>query len=190
LFHVLILSIRLFSFLFKCYVWKKNCFYFLFQYFLVFLISYNKNKVFLFNFCIFVWLDVGLKFGKRRQTSFCFKYGFFHDYKFFFSFVCSLFCFLVFVMFFLFLLRWFYCISLFVSCFNCYSIFILYVFIFSMFKCLKKVFNCWSVFLFFLLLDFPILYVYIYICSFFLFFLFVATLFQFIYFLITCLLLF
>ncbi len=33
----------------------------------------NKNKMFLFHFCIFVYLDASLKFGERRHTSFFFK---------------------------------------------------------------------------------------------------------------------
>jgi hypothetical protein len=37
------------------------------------IILYNKNKVFLFHFCIFVYLDASLKFGERRHTSFFFK---------------------------------------------------------------------------------------------------------------------
>jgi hypothetical protein len=37
-------------------------------------------------FDIFILLDLGLKFEKRRQTSFLFYYGFFHYYKFFVSF--------------------------------------------------------------------------------------------------------
>jgi hypothetical protein len=41
--------------------------------FYVFLVFYNRNKVFLFYFCIFVYLDASLKFGERRHTSFFFK---------------------------------------------------------------------------------------------------------------------
>jgi hypothetical protein len=52
-----------FIFLFLCVF----CFYFIF---------YNKNKVFFFHFCIFVYLDASLKFGERRHTSFFFKEGF------------------------------------------------------------------------------------------------------------------
>jgi hypothetical protein len=37
------------------------------------IILYNKNKMFLFHFCIFVYLDASLKFGERRHTSFFFK---------------------------------------------------------------------------------------------------------------------
>jgi hypothetical protein len=37
------------------------------------IILYNKNKMFLFHFCIFVYLDASLKFRKRRHTSFFFK---------------------------------------------------------------------------------------------------------------------
>jgi hypothetical protein len=37
------------------------------------IILYNKNKMFLFHFCIFVYLDASLKFGERRDTSFFFK---------------------------------------------------------------------------------------------------------------------
>jgi hypothetical protein len=37
------------------------------------IILYNKNKVFLFHFCIFVYLDASLNFGERRHTSFFFK---------------------------------------------------------------------------------------------------------------------
>jgi hypothetical protein len=36
-------------------------------------ILYNKNKVFLFHFCIFVYLDASLKFGEKKHTSFFFK---------------------------------------------------------------------------------------------------------------------
>jgi hypothetical protein len=50
-------------------------FYLLYFYvfFVIIIIFYNKNKVFLFHFCIFVYLDASLKFGKRRHTSFFFK---------------------------------------------------------------------------------------------------------------------
>ncbi len=49
-------------------------FIFYFYVFSVFIIIlYNKNKVFLFHFCIFVYLDASLKFGERRHTSFFFK---------------------------------------------------------------------------------------------------------------------
>jgi hypothetical protein len=55
---------------------KKNL-SFLFLYFYVFsvfiIIFYNKNIVFLFHFCIFVYLDASLKFGEIRHTSFFFK---------------------------------------------------------------------------------------------------------------------
>jgi hypothetical protein len=37
------------------------------------IIFYNKNKVFLFHFCIFIYLDASLKFGERKHTSFFFK---------------------------------------------------------------------------------------------------------------------
>ncbi len=37
------------------------------------IILYNKKKMFLFHFCIFVYLDASLKFGERRHTSFFFK---------------------------------------------------------------------------------------------------------------------
>jgi hypothetical protein len=37
------------------------------------IILYNKNKMFLFHFCIFVYLDASLKFGERKHTSFFFK---------------------------------------------------------------------------------------------------------------------
>jgi hypothetical protein len=56
-----------------------TCFSFLmffkkFNVFFVFIIIlYNINKVFLFHFCIFVYLDESLKFGERRHTSFFFK---------------------------------------------------------------------------------------------------------------------
>jgi len=54
---------------------KKNyLFYFIFYVFSVFIfILYNKNIVFLFHFCIFVYLDASLKFGEKRHTSFFFK---------------------------------------------------------------------------------------------------------------------
>jgi hypothetical protein len=41
------------------------------------IIFYNKNKMFLFHFCIFVYLDASLKFRERRNTSFFFKQGFY-----------------------------------------------------------------------------------------------------------------
>jgi hypothetical protein len=37
------------------------------------IILYNKNKMFLFHFCIFVYLNAKLKFGERKHTSFFFK---------------------------------------------------------------------------------------------------------------------
>jgi len=37
------------------------------------IILYNKNKMFFFHFCIFVYLDASLKFGERGHTSFFFK---------------------------------------------------------------------------------------------------------------------
>jgi hypothetical protein len=58
---------------------KKLLFYlfFIFYVFSVFIIIlYSKNKVFLFYFCIFVYLDASLRFGERRHTSFFFKYCF------------------------------------------------------------------------------------------------------------------
>ncbi len=55
-------------------------FFFNFNFFLFFnvfsvfiMIFYNKNKVFLFHFYIFVYLDASLKFGERRYTSLFFK---------------------------------------------------------------------------------------------------------------------
>jgi hypothetical protein len=42
------------------------------MFFIFIIILYNKNKVFLFHFCIFVYLDASLKFGERRRTSFFF----------------------------------------------------------------------------------------------------------------------
>jgi hypothetical protein len=56
--HVLVFFIKLLSFLFFTFM----CF-----------LLYNKNKVFPFHFCIFVYLDASLKFGVRRHTSFFFK---------------------------------------------------------------------------------------------------------------------
>jgi hypothetical protein len=57
----------MFSFFYKTFI-------FFFNVFSVFIIIlYNKNKVFLFHFCIFVYLDASLKFGERRHTSFFFK---------------------------------------------------------------------------------------------------------------------
>jgi len=48
-------------------------FYFLYFYvFSVFFLN-DKNKEFLFHFCIFVYLDASSKFGERRHTSFFFK---------------------------------------------------------------------------------------------------------------------
>jgi hypothetical protein len=49
---------------------------FFFKKILVFLICFIMKIIFK-NFCIFVWLDAGLKFGKRRQTSFFFQVWFF-----------------------------------------------------------------------------------------------------------------
>jgi hypothetical protein len=34
------------------------------------IILYTKNKVFIFHFCIFVYLDASLKFGERRHIAF------------------------------------------------------------------------------------------------------------------------
>ncbi len=48
-------------------------FYFLNVFSVFIIILYNKNKVFLFHFCIFVYLDASLKFGEGRHTSFFFK---------------------------------------------------------------------------------------------------------------------
>ncbi len=60
----------MFQFFFKTFIF----FIFYFYVFSVFIIIlYNKNKVFLFNFCIFVYLDASLKFGEKRHTSFFFK---------------------------------------------------------------------------------------------------------------------
>jgi hypothetical protein len=39
-------------------------------------ILYNKNKVFIFHFYIFVYLDASLKFGERRHTSFFSRFFF------------------------------------------------------------------------------------------------------------------
>ncbi len=60
------------------FIFKKIIFFIIYFYvFSVFIILlYNKNKVFLFHFCIFVYLDASLKFGERRHTSFFFKQGF------------------------------------------------------------------------------------------------------------------
>jgi hypothetical protein len=62
----------------SCFSFKKKLLSFLFLFnFYVFsvfiIILYNKNKVFLFHFCIFVYLDASLKFGGRRHTSFFFR---------------------------------------------------------------------------------------------------------------------
>jgi len=55
-------------------VFFRNFYLFLKNVFSVFIIIlYNKNKVFLFRFYIFVYLDVNLKFGERRYISFFFK---------------------------------------------------------------------------------------------------------------------
>ncbi len=95
-------------------------------------------------FCIFVWLDTCLKFGKRRQTSFFFSSMVFFSLSFaiyfVFNFLSSIFNFLK---------RLFYCIFLFCFIFK-YIYFICFHF-FSIFKCFKKVSNCLSVFLFFFL---------------------------------------
>jgi hypothetical protein len=58
----------------KTYMVKRAFLFFIF-YFNVYsvFILYNKNKVFIFHFYIFVYLDASLKFGKRRHTSFFFK---------------------------------------------------------------------------------------------------------------------
>jgi hypothetical protein len=56
----------------SCFSFFLNCY--LFYVFSVFIIMlYNKNKVFLFHFCIFVYLDASLKFGERTHTSFFLK---------------------------------------------------------------------------------------------------------------------
>jgi hypothetical protein len=48
--------------------------FFIFVFCVFIIILYNKNKVFLFHFCSFVYLDASLKFGERRHfTSFFFK---------------------------------------------------------------------------------------------------------------------
>jgi len=59
----------------SCFSFKNfYLFYLLFLVFFVFIIIlYIKNKVFLFHFCIFVYLDASLKFGERRHTAFFFK---------------------------------------------------------------------------------------------------------------------
>ncbi len=57
---------------------SKTFIFFIFIIFMCFLffiiiVLYNKNKVFLFHFCIFVSLDASLKFGERRHTPLFFK---------------------------------------------------------------------------------------------------------------------
>jgi hypothetical protein len=56
----------------SCFSFFLKLLSFLFFIFMCFLL-YNKNKMFLFHFCIFVYLDASLKFGERRHTSFFFK---------------------------------------------------------------------------------------------------------------------
>ncbi len=62
----------------SCFSFFRNFLSFYLFYFNVFsvfiIILYNKNKVFLFHFFIFVYLDASLKFGERRHTSFFFKF--------------------------------------------------------------------------------------------------------------------
>ncbi len=48
------------------------------------IILYSKTKMFFFHFCIFVYLDVSLKFGERRHTSFFSSRVFLDYYKFYF----------------------------------------------------------------------------------------------------------
>jgi hypothetical protein len=61
----------------SCFSFFKKLFIFFIIYYYAFsvfiIILYSKNKVFLFHFCIFVYLDASLKFGERRHTSFFFK---------------------------------------------------------------------------------------------------------------------
>jgi hypothetical protein len=42
------------------------------------IILYNKNKMFLFHFCIFVYLDASLKFGEEDTPHFFSSRVFFH----------------------------------------------------------------------------------------------------------------
>ncbi len=93
--------------------------------FIQFLFSFPKNiLVFLISFIIkiiFCLIRCRFEVWKKKTNLICFS-----SMVFFFSFFCSLFCFLFLSLIFNFLLRLFYCISLF--CF--------------MFKCLQKVSNC------------------------------------------------
>jgi hypothetical protein len=61
----------------SCFSFFKKLLSFLFFIFMCFFIFifilYNNKEVFLFHFCIFVYLDASLKFGERRHTSFFFK---------------------------------------------------------------------------------------------------------------------
>jgi hypothetical protein len=41
------------------------------------IILYNKNKVFLFHFCIYVYLHASLKFGGKKTHLILFQAGFF-----------------------------------------------------------------------------------------------------------------
>jgi hypothetical protein len=55
-------------------VFSRNFYVSYFYVFSVYIIIlYNRNKVFIFHFYIFVYLDASLKFGERRHTSFFFK---------------------------------------------------------------------------------------------------------------------
>ncbi len=60
----------MFWFFFKTFIFFI---FYLYVFSVIIIILYNKTKVFLFHFCIFVYLDASLKFGERRHTSFFFK---------------------------------------------------------------------------------------------------------------------